>query len=208
MTENYGIILIKILHDQYVNDFLDGDLYLNTNNYFAKTDDNDQLRFDPFEGVDESRLIKELAIADKNGDFIPIGGIINPMVTRYSNTDNINILCMYSYTDKPDDYFDKRNLGFGDTAIAITDLKEFIRRLKSAAKSVAKNVMHAPITYVDKNTHDGPMGPFRKFDNLSYQNEFRFVLSDGNGQPETLRIGCIRDITSVASPTDIESIPK
>jgi hypothetical protein len=205
---SYGIILIKILPAKFVKDFLNGNIYLNTDDFFTKVDSSDKVRFDLAEGADQSRQVKEIAIADKSGDYIPIEGLINPVIYRSANKDPINILCMYAYNNKPDDFFDVSNLSFGDEAIIITDLKEFIRRLKNAAKSLSKTLNHGPVTYVNKKTHDGVMGPFRKFDCYERQNEFRFVLSGGDGDSTYLQIGDIRDITMMSTSSKIHLIPK
>ena len=205
---SYSVILIKLLPAKFVKDFLDGNIYLNTDDFFTKVDSSDKVRFDLAEGADHSRQVKEIAIADKNGNYIPIGGLINPVIYRSANKEPINILCMYAYNDKSDDIFDVSNLSFGDEAIIITDLKEFIRRLKNAAKFLGKNLNYGPVTYVNRKTHDGVMGPFRKFDCYKKQNEFRFVLSGGDGDPTILKIGDIRDITMTSPSSKINLIPK
>lgn len=205
---SYGVILIKLLPAKFVKDFLDGNIYLNTDDFFTKVDSSDKVRFDLAEGADHSRQVKEIAIADKNGNYIPIGGLINPLIYRSTNKEPINILCMYAYNDKSDDFFDVSNLSFGDGAIIITDLKEFIRRLKNAAKLLSKTLNHGPVTYVNRKTHDGVMGPFRKFDCYKRQNEFRFILSGGDGDPTILKIGDIRDITMTSPSSKINLIPK
>jgi len=205
---SYGVILIKILPTKRVVDFLDGNIFLNTDDFFTKIDSSDAMRFDLAEGADESRQVKEISIADKSGNYVPIGGLINPVIHRNRNKEPINILCMYAYNNKLEDLFDISNLSFGDAAIIITDLIEFIHRLKIATELVGKTLNHGPITYVNKKTHDGVMGPFRKYDCYKKQNEFRFVLSGGDGNPTILKIGDIRDITMIAPSSKIALIPK
>lgn len=205
---SYRIILIKILPDQFLDDFLDGSIYLNTYDFFKNLDGSDQVRSDPYEGVDECWQIESLHIADKEGNWVPIGGIKSPATYRAPNKVKSNILCLYSYTDRKDDHFDERNLGFGNVAVIIKDLKEFIHRMKISATAEGKEIYQGPITYVDKNTYHGTMGPFKKFSSLNYQNEFRFWLTGGNGEACRLNIGCIRDIVMVAPSNTISHIPK
>lgn len=207
---DYSVILLKILPNKYANDFLDGKLCFNTDEFFTGIDDQDKVRFDRFEDADESWQIKEMSIQDKSGEYIPIGGIINPVIYRYpkGTKDKVNILCLYAYNNIIDDSFDERNLSFGCTAIIITDISAFIKRIKSAARLLQKTVNHAPIDYVNKKTYNGKVGPFVKFENFSYQNEFRFTLSNGNGEREFLDIGNIRDITMTIPSSEISKIPK
>ncbi|MBI4290777.1 MAG: hypothetical protein HY661_04775 [Betaproteobacteria bacterium] len=200
---SYKVLLIKILPEYWVDDFLDGNLYLNTNMYFANLDESNRVRFDPFDGIDQSRQVKEISIAAPGGDWTPIGGIINPVVFRRKESERLNILCMYALRDQPDKPFDKRNLAFGDVAVVIGNPIEFIRRVKSAATALEKQVFHGPVEYVDKSTHDGTMGPFRKFKEHDYQNEFRIVMTNGTGSACRLHIGNIRDIAVKGPSKDI-----
>lgn len=201
------IILIKILPECYVNDFLDGNIYMNSNEFFTSIDSGDNVRFDQFEGADQCWQVKEISIANTEGQLIPIGGIKNPATYRHSNKDKLNILCMYAYSNQLDDYFDKLNLEFGSRAIIIKNANEFIKRMKAAANLTRKKLYHGPITYV-KNTYHGHMGPFKKFDIFKYQNEFRFALTKGIDVPYIHKIGDIRDITIVCSSQNIPQIPK
>jgi hypothetical protein len=207
---DYSVILIKILPNEYANDFLDGKLCFNTDEFFTRIDAKDEVRFDHSENADESWQIKRLAIQDSSGEYISIGGIINPVICRYpeETKDKVNLLCMYAYNNLVDDIFDERNLSFGCTAIIITDISEFIKRIKLAAHLLNKEVDHAPIEYVNKETYHGEIGPFVKFNNFSYQNEFRFILTNGKGRREFLEIGNIRDITMVIPSSEIKKIPK
>jgi hypothetical protein len=197
------VALVKILPSCWVKDFLDGNLYLNTNTYYGEVDRSDVVRFDPQDGIDESRQVKEVAIADERGNWIPIGGLINPVTFRSEQSSSVNILCMYAMNDRAGERFDERNLNFGDAAVYIADLLEFIRRVKAAATESGKDVLQGLVRYVKKETHDGPMGPFRKFSEHSYQNEFRFVFTGGNESACRLRVGDLRDITVLGPSAEI-----
>lgn len=200
------VILIKISPECRVNDFLDGNLYLNTNKFFGEIDGSDAVRFDPFDGIDQSLQVKEISIAAPGDDWTPIGGIINPVVFRSRESEKLTVLCMYTLSDQRDQVFDTRNLAFGETAVFIGNLIEFLRRMKVAATALDKQAFHGPVGYVDKRTHHGHMGPFRKFADHSYQNEFRVVLTNGTGHPCSLSIGDIRDIAIRGPSRDIPKL--
>ena len=199
---SYRVILAKILPRRFEADFLDGNLYLNTNAYFGSIDHTDSVRFDPHDGVDASRQVSKVEIQDGTGEWIPLP-VVGPVTMRSANAAGLNILCMYTISDRPGDSFDPRNLAFGERAVVIDDLAEFIRRIKNAASQAKKQVAYRPIEYVERATYDGAMGPFRKYTEHFYQNEFRFVFSNGPGEVCRLPIGDIRDIAHSISTEDI-----
>lgn len=199
---SYRLLAVKILPSMYVGDFLDGNLYLNTLSFFRNVDASDAARHDAHEGIHATQQFREIAVQDPHsGEWLPLKDSISPITVRLKRLDELNALCLYMVTDRPGDYFHPYNLQFGDTAVAITDLKGFLRRIRRAAAVVGRAVEVAPIEYVDRTQHDGLMGPFRKFNELRYQNELRVLLSQGDGLPCRLSVGDLRDITLVG-PTN------
>lgn len=203
---SYRILLAKLLPSNRIEDVLDGNLYMNTDKYYSALDKSDFVRSDEDEDVDKVLQIKQISIADKDRNWVPIGGVKSPALFRSNSRDNINIFCMYALTDKPDYSFDHKNLSFGDTAVVITNAKEFTERFRKAAELAGRKLHHGPVTYVNRNVFHGAMGPFRKFDKFNYQNEFRFVLYGGDGNAITFSIGNIRDISFVIPSSDIRKI--
>tara|TARA_R110002050_G_scaffold189455_16_gene324049 strand:- start:1607 stop:2275 length:669 start_codon:yes stop_codon:yes gene_type:complete len=207
---SYGVILAKILPQKFLNDFLDGNLHLNSDAFFARIDNDGFLRSDPNEGADEAIQFENISIKDKEGKWVPIGGAKNPLIYRYSNKKSRNILCLYMFTTKQSYEFDKRNMEFGDVAVVIKDLKEFIKRIKTASTKKEMGLFQAPVEYLDKKVHHGKMGPFRKFSEYEYQSEFRFVLDSEVQRTEKfikLPIGDIRDITMVCTSDKLSDLP-
>lgn len=207
---SYSVILAKILPQKYMADFLDGHLYMNTDEFFTKVESSDALRSDLYEGVDEARQFKKISIKTGSGNWTPIEGAQSPLMYRHGGKEVRHILCMYMFTDKPNFRFDQRNIGFGDTAVLITDLKELVRRAKEAAEALGKRLLHGPVEYVDKRYHDGQMGPFRKFSEYEYQSEFRLVMIGTKGEkrkPIKLSVGNIRDIVMVSPSAKLPELP-
>ena len=199
---SHRVILVKIIPKGYAADFLNGNLYLNTNQYFGMIDQSDIVRYDPHDGIDESKQVASVEVQDEGGAWLPIP-TVGPISVRNKLSKFLNILCLYTITDRPGDEFDELNLKFGDIAIIINDLSEFVRRLLIAAQIANKRVSYGPVEYVDRNSHDGTMGPFKKFSNLQYQNEFRFVFDKGDGEACRLSAGNLRDITHVIASSSI-----
>lgn len=197
---SYEFVIIKILPEKYLKDFLDGNIYMNADSYFTNIESDGFLRADTHEGADEAIQFKEIAIENSEGEFVPIGGAISPMIYRSGNAGGRNILCTYMFTDQPEFKFDTRNLGFGDKAVIIKDFDEFAQRVDLAVSNAGKRLLKGPVEYVNKCEYHGQMGPFRKFSEYSFQSEFRFVvLVDKVTKPEALllTIGDIRDISLV-----------
>lgn len=93
------------------------------------------------------------------------------------------------------------DLGFGDTFVLFSNANEFFRRLYRAAMDEYYQVQFGPVEYVDRHTYNGPMGAFRKFKERERESEFRVVLSPGNDEPISLKLGSLEDI-AVIGPTD------
>ena len=200
---NYGVALTKVLPIQFAEDFLNGDLFLNTCVYFSQLDKTDVVRADPNDGISAARQASEVAIQSDDGNWVPIGGIQNPITFRSDHLLDLNILCLYSMTNRPDDRFDERVYEFGDAAIFIANLPEFVRRVREAAELCEWDIAQGMVEYVEPTIYDGAMGPFRKFQSYAYQNEFRFVFTTRKRQPCRLSLGSLRDIAYARPSTEI-----
>lgn len=203
MDEKTRVMIVKLLKAERVDSFLDGNVYMNSAAYFKELDSADVVRSDRHEGLHSARQVKEISVQDSNGQWIPIGGIINPVTYFTDESSNFNMFCMYIFNDNPDEPFNEKNLAFGESFVLILDIVEFLRRVRVAAQNLDRECAHAPVEYVDGSSYDGPMGPFRKFDSFSYQNEYRIVLRGGEGNPITLQIGNIRDIAVVGQTKEL-----
>lgn len=203
---SYSVMLVKLLSEEYVESFLDGNLYLNTATYFSQLDQSDTVRADPNDCVSEARKVLEVAIQDDKGNWVPIGGVQNPIIFRSDELRDLNILCLYTLTDLQDDSFDDQNLEFGGVAIFISNLPEFVRRVREAAATSKWPIQHGPIDYVDRTEIDGSMGPFRKFQDFSYQREFRFTFITYKREACYLNVGNLRDITFVRPSSEVARI--
>ena len=196
-------ILVKILPQQYVAEFLDGNMFLNTNEYFGTIDESDIVRYDPHDGIVESRQVETMEVRGEDDEVWLTVPTVGPMPVRNRLSKFQNILCLYTITDLPNEEFNDLNLKFGDTAIVILKYEEFLRRILHAAKLVDKPVLYGSVEYVDRGSHDGSMGAFKKFSELQYQHEYRFVFDKGNGEACRLIAGNFRDITVVIKSVDI-----
>ncbi len=203
---SYRVVLVKLLSEKFLEDFLNGNLYLNTLDYFSNLDHTDRARADRNDGAQEAIQVQDLAVQDDDGNWISISGIINPVIFRSDALIDLNLLCFYTITDRPGDKFDDQNIELGNMAVFISDLPEFVRRVRNAAALNNWDIAHGPIEYVEPTIYDGPIGPFRKFQSYAHQREFRFVFKTGTRGPCRLNVGDLRDITYITSSSKVTDI--
>ena len=165
---------------------------------------------DPYEGALKLETLDNatLKVKDKSIDqWINVGGV-KWLQYREDNSglSDLNVYCLYSLMfDQADDpqigkNIDERVLrGFGDAALVILDVPEFLKRVKAACESKGFEFMHAHVEYVSLRDHTGEVGPFRKDESFEHQREFRIAVldPDRNGSPLRLQLGSLKDISAV-----------
>lgn len=202
--DNERAIFVKLMPSEWVDSFLKGNIYCNTAKYFADLNSTDIARSDPDEDVDESFQIKELSIFDKTkGEYVPIGGLVNPAKFRCKDKQVYNMFCVYMLLENEKFMVSKDIDKFGDCAIAIHNIKEFTYRLRVAAEKRGLAVYQGPIEYVSEKNYHGPMGAFRKYDSFAYQSEFRYQIFPGNDEAIELNLGDISDLCIVLKTDEL-----
>jgi len=192
------VMLLKFGKKCYIEEFRKGVLYMNDLEYFKTLEEKCELRSDKDEDLTASYQAKGGQVFRQNsgGRYAYIGTITDQLQYREHYSINQNIFCMYALQVQPKKQdIDKRNFKFGDTFVSILDPVEFLNRVKLAADKEGIKVFHKLVEYVDREKHNGSLGPFRKFSEFSYQNEFRILVCQESPGPYKLSIGDISDIT-------------
>lgn len=193
------MMLMKFGKEIHMKAFQSGELYMNTLNYFQNRE-NCELKGDRDEGLSAIYQANGATLSRQNSDgkFNPIGTINGPLNYRGEDSAQLNVFCMYALQVEPKKLkIDKRNLNFGDSFVLLLDPTEFINRLKLAAEQMAIKICHKLVEYVERDKHNGPTGPFVKFSEFSYQNEFRIIILRKSLEHYKLKIGDISDITEM-----------
>jgi len=191
--------LMKFGKKNHMEAFQSGELFMNTLKYF-QTLENCEPRGDKDEGLSAMYQVNGATFSRENddGEYVPIGTLINQMQYRSKDSANINVFCMSAIQVKPKKQeIDKRNLKFGDTFVLLLDPTEFLTRVKGAAEKRGIKVYHNLVEYVEREKYHGPIGPFRKFREFSYQNEFRIIISRKSQESYKFNIGDISNITEL-----------
>jgi len=185
-----------------------GTMFMNTLEYFRTLEGKGDVG-DKDEGLGscwQSARVN-VKITDQDGKSTTLSkdnGLTGQIITRDNNVDSSNLFCMYAikYCGKKP-VIDERNFDFGDTYVCITSGKEFINRLRTAAKKARIHIVGNLVEYVPRDTHNGEMGVFRKFLPYGYQSEYRFIINPGFSMPYKLVLGDIFDITTVGKAREI-----
>lgn len=224
-----GYILMKFTGKyRYQQRFLDGKLFLNTSDFFARCDDAGRSDFN--EGnylvVNEAEgSTSSLRYEIINGQVVLIEEDFtnNPLEYKKSNVfsfspaENRNRKVISFYTVYVN--FEKKLISpladnmsneFGEYGILILDRQEFFRRVSEAIKQ-SSNIKMPQMGFVEY--HDIKPGvnhwhPFKKDKSkFEYQNEFRITFVNDNDKPFVLDLGqTLRDIAVPIQAKDINEI--
>lgn len=141
---------------------------------------------------------------ERDGQWMPIDSITGPFRFRKSESDSVNVFCMYAVRDTlVEPLVDQRNFRFGDAFVVFIDGDEFLCRVRAEAIKKGIEIVDDSIEYVDQASYTGPMGIFKKFSSFSYQSEFRIAIPNGNRQTFSLRVGNLSDIARIGNLHEI-----
>ncbi len=179
-----------------------GEVFLNTWGYFRRCELNN-VQGDKHEGLTEIYQVeKGNKLYIKEGeDWVPIEGLKDQLKFFAGRQEDLNLFCMFALTQESQKHLGHPDLlKFGNVALVMTDADAFISRLTCKLSVEGISHHHALVEYVEKNVHEGEMGPFRKLSEFSYQSEWRVCAHARKGGPFKVSLGDLSDI-SVLIPT-------
>ena len=201
--------------EQYANDFVAGRVFCNRLSVFKQRDSTDiSGRNDTDEGtflwgqpgrghlvINDRDISKDLAA---------------PVQMQKNWVDDLHLFCAYTVRTR-DLNLDSRSsistlrkqlvirdecLMLGNYAVVVWNVREFVWRMRLAARKKRNPITCKGVRYYDPNTFHGQFGDiesvFRKQSSYAFQQEFRFVIdSMSTGiQPLTMNIGGLKRISS------------
>lgn len=225
-----GYMLMKFWEkEEYQQDFLNGKLFFNTADFFARCGQNG--RGDHNEGntfvIDYDNPNYIAANLEKVGDTYAI------VVRDYSNNPSefkrgtiwdfsaainrnrkiFSIYTMYLNIEKqlisPFDVKMKKE--FGEYGVLILNRQEFFERVYNELKNndEYENIDIGFVQYQSKEMREGltDWHPFIKKDDFEYQNELRITVTSDSDKPVKLELGCsLRDIVVPIYSKDLSQI--
>ena len=204
MTES--AVLVKFGQQEHLQQLQDdGLLYMNNLPYFWQIED-EELRGDPYDSVDEVARGRKSKILLPNGREVPFQSPSWVIRIHPPEPERINIFCMYALRPSTGNFpVDGRNYKFGDCALVVTQPQEFIDRVAALLRTDRINGRGDLVEYVD-DQYAGEIGSFRKLRQFTYQSEWRLVCYDGPGEVRKIVIGGIRNISIVMPSREINKI--
>lgn len=220
MSKPTFYFLVKTFSEQFHRDqFLDGILYLNPLDYFVKLEaENSTGRGDFHEGI-TAWLQPEKIKIELNGFQLSSADLAAPVSLRPTRNLVKNVFCMhagYIGGNLPSEFattdefelalrIPSQNLSLGMHTIVVTNVKDFLQRVKTAAIKNHVTLRGGLVEYYDPATFHGHFpehqAPFKKQNQFAHQREYRLVLDRqaDEGSPYVLNVGNLRDIAHVIS---------
>lgn len=241
MTSRIYLLIKVFDKEEYADAFIQkGELFCRTLGDFKRID-NDAARGDAYEGVTDwhqpDKVALTITFKDKDGveKTRPIENLAGPVVMQNNGYDRLNIYCMYAVTvqefeesyeteeerllivEKINTMLKERStlreevLSLGEFAVVVYQVKNFIDRVKAAAKEKNFACRNGLISYYDPDTFHGSFQEletvFRKRNIYEHQNEYRF--SFGSHEPEgskVIHLGSLEGIAFKAPTKDINGM--
>ena len=230
ITKYDGYMLMKFTSkEQYRQDFLDGKLFFNTSDFFARCDDAG--RGDGDEGM--TFIINPEKPSYMSANLEKVGDTYAIVVRDYSDNPEeykrgsiwdysaaINrdrkILSLYTvYVDligkKVAPFSKNMKEEFGEFGILILNRQEFFRRVHDALvkNHFTKQSRMGFVEYLSEAKQHGLIDwhPFVKKEHFAYQNEFRITFVSDSPDPIMLDLECsLRDIAVPINADDLNEI--
>ncbi len=210
--------LMKICKEEsHADSFLSGRMYMNRLSYFARIEDQDQ-RSDKHEGL--SSWMQPDQIQLHFGGHL-INGVIRPVSIKKKQNETCPILCLYAIHSGPYHSVTEENIieftsylkvndivqSFGDYAILMTNVSEFLKRFMSTAQNIGFGFEANLVEYFSYDSHNTSFVKpgFHKLDKYSDQHEYRIRLDIGDDleTPFTFEIGDLSDIAIKFTTNDL-----
>ena len=210
-------MLVKFFSEEgHATQFVDGKIRCNTVRTFKKWEESDVSgRSDRNEGTSAWLQPGLVQVVINGMDFS--GDLAEPMQIQMDWIDDLYLFCMHAVHtgDLDTTTLSNENIEelrqemsiqeacfeFGDYAVVVTNVNEFVRRMRATAQANGYRFDRNSVKYYDPETFhgsfDGIEAAFSKQRRQSYQREFRFVIDAGarGDCPLTLEIGDLSDIT-------------
>lgn len=209
MKKNY-VGLLKFGQKEHMDAFFgNGELYLNTFDYFKNLEDVGDGRADSCEYL--FSLYSGTGVENLQLTINPSDGIaFKPIVLNKNSIASVKLDCpdkKYSHlfclsavdvdwTQQNKQLVDRRNVADGkDWVVFIKNPNTFRDRLFEYFRAYNLSAEAHFIEYIDPDNHCGGMGCFKKFNSYAYQNEWRVAVRYKNTtEPQKIILGSLADI--------------
>ena len=227
VVDDTPYILLKVIpscdddaapKDKYVNDFLDGKLFMKTLDQFGDIGKRDSssdnnFRGDILEGFAESFATgynPHLYSQDADGNIEADGilGLIDMLKLR----EKVFCLAAIEYDESKNCFIrpSAKLRDFGDYAVVITDVDEFLSRVRTAVKKLCEKdnadywMAYKRVQYGIDMSQQFQYNEFRKSESYSWQKEFRIAIDFSEGKFSSAILDNLTDFAKLTFPGRIE----
>jgi hypothetical protein len=207
------VLLVRFGEKEHLERFrFSGEMFIRPIEFYAKYEDEGELRGDPNEGTDQifqPGRVERMTVEGAGEKFVlESDQLVGPVRLNMGIAPRVNIFCLSAI--KPpfqSPVLDPRNQEFGEFMVLIKNIQGFIDRVKLGLRKMGLKCNFDLVEYLDGENHSGDTGVFRKSDAFEYQSEFRFAVYPGFDADKPVQIGSLEDITSeIMLSKKIESI--
>lgn len=218
------LIMVKFTSKDWIDSFLDGSIYMNNFKHFIDQEESSKLKGqgDAYEGAHVLEIISAKLYDQENRLLATASS--GSLVERHEIIKNIPMFCMASFgaddfivlehgedyinlkLDIPAEDIKKIKETFKTDTVAVTvNPHAFIRHFDTVAKKKDLGLCRGMVDYCDykildttrkKSFDEGEVDVlFTKHNSLSYQKEYRFVLTNVQSEkPYTIELGDLRSM--------------
>ncbi len=123
-----------------------------------------------------------------------------------NNFDELNkIYCFFTISERSqrNDLININNINKNKYFLLFTNLTEFFNHLDNFCLKNKLKMQRCPVEYIDKNNYEGYVGPFKKFMEYKFQNEYRILIENQDEKPLVLKIGNLSNISLIGESKDM-----
>lgn len=212
--------LYRFMRKDFAESFMEGNIYMSALGYFWANGFESQQDFN--EGTVQMQSPQNSPFPQMRRSIIK--GSVRYRLEAYKYC---NLLCMvmhhYNTQKKQTERFNERMRNYGEYAVRIIDIEEFLSRVFEKAKSQGDYCLAGPMNYLPVDTIREGMDCFDKLLPFAWQKEWRIAYIHDQErlkllaaedpirsyeEPYILQIGDISDIAEIVSAKDIFDMPQ
>lgn len=212
--------LYRFMRKDFADSFLEGNIYMSALGYFWANG------FESQHDINEG-TVQMQAPAQSPFPQVWKSAITGSVRYRLEAYKYCNLLCMvmhhYNTQKKQTERFDPRMRDYGEYAVRIIDVEEFLNRVFEKAKAQGDYCLAGPMNYLPFDTVRNNMDCFDKLLPFAWQKEWRIAYIHDQKRLKrlasedpvltyeeayTLKIGDISDIAEIISAEDIFDMPQ
>ena len=188
----------------------EGLVYCNPLKYFREIERKDFNRHDGREGAFKTEVVEnpEDYKFSIDGEEVPITLNFLRINEFDSAKEFYKLFCLFGIKRKHvsgEPFLDEKILEFGEKALLIFDLQEFIKRVNKRLKELGIDFKYGHVSYYEENGVNENLTVFHKPNKFKHQDEFRIFIKEDSQTPFSFKIGSIEDISKII---DAKKLPK